>query len=165
MKRPRIRLTIAGLMAIVLFVGVGFAALRNADAFWASVTFTLALIAVSGAVVGAIVRKGAVRSTRVGFAVFGSAYLLVDLLPPRPVGGLGAGPIPWPSPLIEWATARLQPYVHPFAPMSTDWLPYDQVAHSLGVILFGLVGAILGRLVAVKDEDAHQSAPPDDPPP
>jgi hypothetical protein len=45
MTRPR--LTIAQSMAIVLFLGFGFAALRNADAFWASVTFSLAIISVS----------------------------------------------------------------------------------------------------------------------
>ena len=37
----RFRVNIAQLMAVVLFLGLGFAALRNADQFLASVTFTL----------------------------------------------------------------------------------------------------------------------------
>jgi len=38
----RFRFTLAQLMAIVLFIGFGFAALRNANALWASATFSLA---------------------------------------------------------------------------------------------------------------------------
>ena len=54
----RLRLTIANLMIVVLYAGLGFAALRNADEFWASATFTLAILAVSAAVVVAVARKG-----------------------------------------------------------------------------------------------------------
>jgi hypothetical protein len=54
----RLRLTIANLMAIVLYAGLAFAALRNPNCFWASATFTLAVLAVSAAVVGAVARRG-----------------------------------------------------------------------------------------------------------
>jgi hypothetical protein len=55
MTRPR--LTLAQLMAVVLLVGFGFAALRNANPSWASVTFSLAILAVSVALAGACSRK------------------------------------------------------------------------------------------------------------
>jgi hypothetical protein len=145
-------------MAIVLFIGFGFAALRNADEFWASATFTLAIVTISAAGVGAIARKGRMRMPWAGFTVFGWAYLLVDLLPPRPDGGFANGPIPRPLLLIEWGIARLQPYINPSSlggtptPGGLSLFPYDQVSHSLGIILFGLIGAVLGRLLAVKDE-------------
>ena len=47
MTRPR--LTIAQLMTVILLVGFGFAALRNADDFWASATYTLAIISILAA--------------------------------------------------------------------------------------------------------------------
>lgn len=150
------RLSISGMMFFVMICGVGFAALRIANAFWASVTFTLALIAVSTAIVGAIARRGQARLPWVGFAVFGGAYLLVDLLPPRPVGSLGAGPVEWPGLLIEWGTASLQPYVHPWAVGSSDWVHYDQISHSLGMILFALLGAGIGRLVGMPVTDGRR---------
>ena len=73
----RLRFTIANLMVLVLYVGLGFAALRNADKFWASATYTLAILAVSAAVVVAVARKGRARLTWLGFAVFGWASLLI----------------------------------------------------------------------------------------
>ena len=50
MSRPRF--TIAQSMAFVIYVAFGFAALRNANALWASATFKLAVIMVSVAFVG-----------------------------------------------------------------------------------------------------------------
>jgi hypothetical protein len=151
----RFRFTLAQLMALVLCLGLCFAALRNADEFLASVTFTLTTMTISAALVGAFVRKGRARTACIGFAVFGWAYLLIDLLPPRASGGLGFGPLPWPPRLIEWGFARLQPYLRPVPPTqySGGYLtPYEQVGHSLGIIIFGLIGAVLARLLASKEE-------------
>jgi hypothetical protein len=150
MTRPR--LTIAQLMTFILLVGFAFAALRNANQFWASATYTLAIISILAALLCAFACKGKAQMTSAGIAVFGWAYLLIDLLPDRSVGSLGGGPIPWPSLMIEWGTAHLQPYIHPLAPGTYDWLGYEQVSHSLGIILFGLVGAVIGRLVGHRDE-------------
>jgi hypothetical protein len=150
MSRPRH--SIAQLMAVVIFVGIGFAALRNANVYWASATFTLAIVLIAATLVGAIVRKGRARATWTGFAVFGWLYLLIELLPPRTTGSLGFGPIPWPHLLIAWGIAWLTSYSYPSAPGGTDPLSHEQVSHSLGIILFGLVGAVLGRLLVVKDD-------------
>ena len=81
MTRPR--LTIAQLMTLILFVGLGFAALRNANPYWASGTLTLAIISILVALLGAFARTGKARMTWTGFAIFGWAYLLIDLLPAR----------------------------------------------------------------------------------
>jgi hypothetical protein len=141
-------------MAIVLFIGFGFVLLRNADPFWASATYTLAITLIAAALVGALPRKSGARMTWTGFAVFGWTYLLVVQLPPWHIGGLGFGPIPKPVLLIEWGIASLQPYVYP-TPGGRDLTPYEQVSHSLGIILFGLVGAVVGRLLAAKDERSN----------
>ncbi len=148
----RHRFTIAQLMALILYVGLSFAALRNANDFWASATFTVAILAVSVALVGVIARKGKDRMTWTGFAVFGWTCLLVVQLPPWPIGGQFGGPVPKPVLLIEWGMARLQSYINPLSLSGGSWVQYDQISHSLGIILFGLVGAVLARLLAVKDD-------------
>src|SRR6516165_9214735 len=103
----RLRLTIANLMIVVLYVGLGFAALRNADEFWASATFTLAILAVSVAVVVAVARKGRARLTWLGFAVFGWASLLIWLSTSETIDHSMNGP---PVPVMTWGLRSLIPY-------------------------------------------------------
>ena len=148
----RSRFTIAQLMTLILLVGFGFAALRNANQLWASATYTIAIISILAALLFAFANKGKARMTSAGFAVFGWAYLLISLFPDRRFGSLGSVAIPLPNLIIEWATAYLQPYIHPLNPATSDWLQYKQVSHSLGIILFGLIGAVIGRLVAPRDD-------------
>jgi hypothetical protein len=109
----RLRFTLAQLMGIVIYLGFGFAALRNADAMWASAAYTLAIILIAASLVGALALSGRARTPWLGFAVFGWTYLLIVHLPAWETGGLGFGPIWKPPLLIEWATARLQPYINP----------------------------------------------------
>lgn len=150
----RSRFTIAQLMTLILLVGFGFAALRNANEFWASATYTIAIVAILAALLFAFANKGKARMTSTGFAVFGWAYLLIDLLPKRTVGKdiFGGASIRWPSLMIEWGTTYLQPYIHPLNPATHDWIQYEIVSHSIGIILFGLIGAVIGRLVAPGDD-------------
>jgi hypothetical protein len=152
MNRPHF--TLAQLMAVVLLVGFGFAALRNADEFWASAIYTLAITMIAAALVGALARKSEAHMAWTGFAVFGWTYLLVVQLPPWDIGGLGLGPIPKPILLVEWGIARLQPYVYPTVDARVLTL-YEQISHSLGIILFGLVGAVLGRLLTTQDQRSN----------
>jgi hypothetical protein len=155
----RLRFTIAQMMAVVLLVGFGFAALHNANGVWASATYTLAIVMIAAALVGAFVRRGRARAPWTGFAVFGWSYLLVVHLPSWETGGFGFGPIYKPVLLIQSGIASLQPYIRPFPPGvpggasgGSFLIPYEQVSFSMGIILFGLVGAILGRVIATKDE-------------
>jgi hypothetical protein len=160
------RLSVAGSMALVALVGFGLAAPHNADPFWASASFTIALGAFSIAPVGAFSRRGRARATWASFAIFGWAHLLVPPLPARETGGFRFGPIPWPHSLIKSALAGLQPSIMSvpsgISPAATADLlvPYDQVAHSLGVILFGLVGAALARLVVAEGDREDRRSPP-----
>ena len=154
----RLRFSLAQLMAIVLYLGFGFAALRNADEFWACAANTLAIISIAAALVCASARSGRARTPWVGFAVFGWTYLLTVHLDWRIFGPLRFAAIPKPPLLIEWGSLRLQPYIKPLPPgmgfvaAGTFLRPYEQVSQSLGIILFGLVGAGLGRLLAAKEE-------------
>src|SRR5215831_4719880 len=140
MTANRYRTSIAGLMALVLFVGLSLAALRNADRYWAAGTYTLAFLALSAAVC-AIVGQGAVRSFAIGFAVFGLSYILWGLLPHRDVNSFGFGPQPHPTLLPELGFVLLQPYLKPMPPSDTQgFISYDQVGQSIGILLSGFFG-------------------------
>ena len=76
---PRISIRI--LMAFIFVAGVGLAALRNANEFWAGMMLLLALAAVGIAVLGGLFSRGRERAWWVGFAVFGGGYLIVSLFP------------------------------------------------------------------------------------
>jgi hypothetical protein len=158
----RTRFTLAQLMAIVLYLGVGLAALRSANPLWASAVYTLAVILIALALVGALTCNNMTRPPWIGFAVFGWTYLLIVHLPEWRYGALGFGPIPKPHLLIEWGTGLLQPYIKPLPPgmgggaAAGFLMPYEQVSQSLGIILFGQAGAIAGRLVAEQKDQPNR---------
>ena len=82
----RLRFTLAQLMAVVLLIGFGFAALRNANGLWASATFSLAILTVSVAVAGACSRQGRARTPWAGFAVAGGLTLVFWLSTSSTIG-------------------------------------------------------------------------------
>ncbi len=138
----RFRFSMAQLMAIVLLVGFGFAALRNANASWSSATFCLAIITVSVALAGTCADKEGARMSWAGFATAGGARLVLWLLTPQTVGSLN-GP---PQPLLY----GFQQYLNPTAIGGREFIAYVQICNSIDVILLGLIGAALGRFLAVK---------------
>jgi hypothetical protein len=79
-----IRFSIAGLMAVVVAMALGFAALRTASATTLGITL-LATRAILGiAIIGAICRRGAERAFWLGFAVCGWIYIRCSLEPYPP---------------------------------------------------------------------------------
>jgi len=76
------RFTVRTLMMIVAFVGVALAGLLSTTEVWAEALFSLMVVALLLATVGAIRRED--RAFRLGFAVFGSAYLALSLSPINP---------------------------------------------------------------------------------
>lgn len=148
----RLRFTLAQSMAIVLYVGFGFAALRNANESWASATFTLAFLMVSIATLGSLARKGRARWTWAGFAVLGWSRFLIGALPLGD-SGVFAGVldrIPSPGLLSELGFKLVLPYLS--RPTGFIVPYYAQVFISLEIILCGFIGAIVGRLIAEKDK-------------
>jgi hypothetical protein len=135
-------------MVVVLYFGFGFAALRNANNLWASATYTLAIATIAAALVGALVRNGVARTAWIGLAAFGWAYLLASRLPD--LTSYNVGKLAGPCLLIEWMIALFAPHIYPPG-TPVNWPAFDQVSHSLGMILFALLGAVVGRLLAVKN--------------
>src|SRR5262249_6849110 len=95
-----------------------------------------------------IVRRGKARVPWIGYAVFGWTYVLLDLLPSYTASGFGFERLARPKLMVMWGIGRLQPYING----STHLFYYDQISYSLGMILFGLVGSIIGRLMAAKQD-------------
>ncbi|MFI5461519.1 MAG: hypothetical protein ACHRXM_39505 [Isosphaerales bacterium] len=77
----RIRFTIASLLIVVLFLAVGFAALREASELWASGIFTLTLGVLLVSILLAVHRDSTRRAFWIGFALFGWGYLGPSLVP------------------------------------------------------------------------------------
>ena len=77
----RIRFTIASLLVVVLFIGVGFAALRESNDLWDSGVFTLTLGVLLISILLAVHRTESRRAFWLGFALFGWIYLGLSLVP------------------------------------------------------------------------------------
>src|SRR6185312_8019285 len=71
----------AGALCGIVFVAVGFAALREADELWDRWLFSLTLGLLLFAVLLAACRTGDRRSFWIGFALFGWGYLILFLIP------------------------------------------------------------------------------------
>jgi hypothetical protein len=190
----RLRFTLAQLMAIVLFIGFGFAALRSASVLWASAVFTLTVAVLSVAVLGAMARRGRARMTWAGFALLGWVYFGTTFGPWADGNGVKAPPYVtrW---VLDYTTAwlwdpnRLDTRVRIdtgvpgevlFSPFPTwgigggmsggmgsrgiaaagpgpprDAFHFRRIGHCLAAILFGLAGAVSGRLLAPRDEQPN----------
>jgi len=77
----RFRFHIGTLVILVLLLGVGFADLRESNETWDSSIFSLTLVVLSISILLAIHRTDQRQAFWLGFALFGSAYLGVSLIP------------------------------------------------------------------------------------
>jgi hypothetical protein len=78
---PKLRFNIAGLLVVILVLGVGFAALRESSDLWESGLFTAMIGILLVSVLLAIYRKGLTRAFWLGFALFGWSYLVLAVVP------------------------------------------------------------------------------------
>jgi hypothetical protein len=76
-----LRFNIASILGVILFVAVGFAALRESDDLWDSGIFTLTLGVLLVSILLAVHRGEAKQAFWVGFALFGWGYLALSLIP------------------------------------------------------------------------------------
>lgn len=76
-----LRFHIAGALGAIVFVAVGFAALRDADELWDAWLFSLTIGLLLVAVLLAAHRNGGRRAFWIGFALFGWGYLGLSLIP------------------------------------------------------------------------------------
>lgn len=157
----RFRISIRGLIALVVLVGFPLAALRGASLGWATASILLAMVALCSAVVGSLVRQGPDRAPWVGFAIFGGAYFLLHF-GPTAEWKKGYGP----ARFTTWALDSLVlPRIFPeleegisvssveeFAILSSGRSGsfFCASAHALTAILFGLIGSVIGSSLAAR---------------
>jgi hypothetical protein len=166
-----LRFSILWLMALVLLVAVGFAALGNPTELWASAIFTLTVGLLCYSVVGAMFLRGRRRAYWGGFATFGWVYLILVFNILSAKTGLESPPL---------LTTRLLAYVdralHPPAtaserlyealinppnfttspvgmPMTVSLsLSFYQIGHSLAALVVALIGSVVARIFAAQEE-------------
>jgi hypothetical protein len=152
----RLRVTIAGLMAVVLLIAVGCAALLRPSARWAGVLDTLAMVTVSIAILGAAVRRGPNRGIWLGAAVFGGVYAVLGFgvfsdstrVKPEPSAILDLLFHPLSGSLRGEPRIRISGRHHASPAMTLEMAKeYERISHSVALILFTLLGAGAGRLL------------------
>ena len=153
-----LQVTIAKLMALVVFMAVGLVALSRPSPEWASFVFSASLTALLTSLLGVIASRGRSRIGAVGFALFGWSHLLMSF-----------GPWPWlnneglrPPQLFTKHLARtakdgvLRKYLAP-NPMNlrtiTKWSDAKLVPHEPSQFSFG---AGTGPFVMITDSPSDQ---------
>ena len=143
----KIRISIAGLMGVVLVAAVGFAAVRNASMNWAGLMLMLTCGVLMLGVVGAVCREPHERAWWLGFTLFGGGYLALA----HAMAFYGT-PLPTDT-LAGFIGSRLGAKLR-FWPrnMGNGWNslePAHRILHCLWALAVALLGAILaGLLVA-----------------
>jgi hypothetical protein len=81
-RRIWLRFNIAGLLVLIMFCGLAFAALKQSTDLWQSAVFSLTCFVLVTAALLAILRGGSRRHFWLGFLLFGGCYLAFSLIPP-----------------------------------------------------------------------------------
>lgn len=75
----RARLTIAGMMGVVLLVGAAFAGLTHPTMLWSRAVATLTAVVLLTAILGALFGRGHARGFWAGYALFGWFFLMISV--------------------------------------------------------------------------------------
>jgi hypothetical protein len=156
----KIRFTIGGLMAVVLVLAIGLAALRNPSVLWVGTIFLATRVILALAIIGVVLRKHTERAWWLGFAVFGCGYLIL----------LTPGPITMRS--TQSPTTHLLAFLRPILGPSGELLAqpnpgvrltlgYIEIGHDLFALLSALLGALLVRVIFASPVGHPESPEPD----
>lgn len=133
-------------------------ALRAPTVWWSGGLFSVLLVTMLTAILLAIYRSGQVRAWAIGFLVFSSGYLLVEV---RVVPGSGTALSLPTDELIGWSFAKLHPadlqpgagrqffIDDPFAPAAPPQKLYAYKGICIATLagLLGLMGAAIAQLL------------------
>jgi hypothetical protein len=160
------RISIADLMAFILLVAVGFAALKNPTEPVASATFSLTMVMLLLALVGVGFRRGDKQLFWAGFATFGWGTLAFDLstgalIPPRLFSSLLIAHLTRFMPISEPSNIQMGVSITGFASTVTGsfagsnpfaFMPFFQIGHSIAVLMIALLGTMLVRIFARRED-------------
>lgn len=121
----RFRISIGGLMAVVLVAAVGLAALRYGSEEWAALVTLMTLGLLALAILGTIYRRGDRRASWLGFALFGWGYMLLAS------GYWWEDGDRWPGLLTTILVEKLHPVVYSEETQPQSSL-FDPLLRSLG---------------------------------
>ena len=143
----RFRLSIRAVMAIIVLAALGFAALRNADPFWAGVVAFATYLLLAASILGVVYRREAKRAFWLGFALMGIGYAMIahEFV----MGGSSdhTGKIVEPEPKAPLVTAalldRLKPFLGPVAGASTGTIFDSWLARPRDRLIFRALDKII----------------------
>jgi hypothetical protein len=171
----RTQFSLASLMAVMFFIALGIAALLNATALWASVSFMFTVALMSAAILGAIACRGRTRMTWAGVAIFGWVYLGIVFGPLPNGNGTTIPPLPTmvlyeytlyhtliprskaafadvtfknsiqAETLLDKASLTGKPRV------LVDVMHLKRIVHSFGALIFAFIGGFIGRIFYSRD--------------
>lgn len=166
-RRQHLRITIAGLMAVVILAAFLFAALRTASALWAGIVYILVLGILCAGILKVAPPLRADRMMWLGFTVFGLAYFLVSVIAMPPFDRNGE----FPTTLV---ISNVMDQLIPRYPAGeailagaavTRWPDSGnerfyrlQIGQLILTLLFGLVGALEGWLLAAPSDCRREPA-------
>jgi len=137
----RFRVTIRSVMALVLFAGVGFAALRGPSVWWLGGVLACLLGLLLTACVGAMYRTGRARAFWLGIVVFGGGYLLLSRVLSSDATG---NPVAFMDRVLDTPSLGL------LRPQTAD------DSHAIGNLLVVILFAMIGSVVAVAFYDSRK---------
>jgi hypothetical protein len=164
----RPRFSILGLMAVILLVALGLAALKSPSELRASLVFTATVFVLLTATLGVLLDRSPALT---GFALFGWASLLLAFGPmslattvPRPLSTLileavlpamNLSPV---SGFSEYHNVSASIGVNTGGTIVTAPVADLQIGHSLLSLLAALVGGVVARVFAARSEAAESVA-------
>jgi hypothetical protein len=164
----RIRSNVRSLLALILLLGFGLAALKGATLIWATASILIALSALCSSTLGAIFRYGSSRPCWVGFAVFGWVYFFLHFNPwAQWTTGYG------PAHFTTWAVdslivSRMDPELEAGRAVGSveefiilrsgrSGSFFCAVFHAIASLLFGLAGSTIGIILSESSEGRVES--------
>lgn len=144
----RFRVSLAGISGVFLVAGIVAAALRAPSERWASGAFSLAVLVLAAATLGACCAQGERRGYWGGFAILGWGYMFLCF---GPWCDSKVAPLLFTKTLGEYAhdhfghEAMFQEYTRDIPGTTIHMYGYQQVGHALSALLAGLLGGAVGR--------------------
>ena len=145
----RFRFSVAGLMAVMIPIALGLAALHEATQVWVNIVFNLVVAALLAATYQAKRQKGVAGAWWAGFASFGWAQLVLGLVG----NSWGQSFSISPDLVTQEITGRLASLLEPdnSAAAVKTWTAKFLVVHCVSSLMFGLLGGAIFGLFASRD--------------
>lgn len=158
----RWRFSIAGMMAVVVLLALGLAALRSPSSLSAGIAFLSVGAILLAAILGAVYHRGRRQAFWLGFALFGWSYFVLSLLP---LDRNEVSPFLPTTRLLDEVHRRVRPFPESVNPLTKvyfedtgdleninqkEWFVLEWIYfRRLGQYLLALLAACLGGITGI----------------